>query len=323
MTLTKDIEFNQEYGMLDDKYRGERKNGSLTREYNLADAVEEAVQGGLISSAKSNHSLGGGKEALVFLADLDDQPVCVKTFRPYSATNTKRAGGYHHVTEFDMAMVMAKTEFYNLRVLHYFGVAVPEPIDYSNGLSFSMELVNSEWQDTFEPAPLLRHFNLKAEGLDPLEFLEEVLDLVELMFKKATMVHGDLSEFNILVADDKPVIIDVSQSRLVNVKTFAETPVRIRIDKALSVLERDVDKILEHFWRRYRVTFPKEDVMERLMSDLPSFAKRYYVTDQLNMAKKRLSRTFWMNPDKVGEITSVRQTAKDVRMHRKMQELNF
>ena len=135
-----------------------------------------------------------------------------------------------------MANIMAKTEFNNLRILDYYGINVPKVFEYRIGLIFSMQMIPFTPDSDFEPAPLLKEINL-TKYTDPGSILELILDEVEKMFKEALMVHGDLSEFNILVSqsDDiwKPYIIDVSQSRLYNNKTFTTTPVRIRLDNAL------------------------------------------------------------------------------------------
>jgi len=60
--------------------------------------------------------------------------------------------------------------------------------------------------------------------------------------------------------------------RLYNIKTFTETPIRMRIDRAISILERDVIISLNHFQKKYRVNFALDDVMEKLLKDLSQFA---------------------------------------------------
>ncbi|MHA2362709.1 MAG: RIO1 family regulatory kinase/ATPase domain-containing protein [Candidatus Hodarchaeales archaeon] len=294
-----DIDFNQEYSLLDKKYRGESRSSTKVREYNLADAIHEAQEAQLITSAKGTFSLGGGKEAFVILGENDGEAVCVKTFKPYSATNEKRTKSQFHVTSHEMAAIMAKTEFWNLRIFDYYKVNVPKPLEHNGGLAFSMSLIRDKDQPSYEPAPLLKHVDLENNyGIDPGTFLESILDQIELMFKTATMVHGDLSEFNILVANEKPWIIDVSQSRLYNNKTFADTPVRIRIDSAIRVLERDVKVVLEHFERKYRIGFPYDDVFNKLVDSIPSFAKRYCVLEERKMIKKRMPRYIEVRPGK-------------------------
>jgi len=138
------------------------------------------------------------------------------------------------------------------------------------------------------------------------------------------MVHGDLSEFNILVTNNdepEPYIIDVSQSRLYNNKTFTSTPVRIRIDKAISVLERDVKIVVRHFEQRYRLFMNLEDIFEKFYKDLPDFAKRYTLIDQeSSTVRKRLPREFFIDANEVNSVTTLHRRSKERRIHKKIQD---
>ena len=224
-----------------------------------------------------------------------------------------------------MANIMAKTEFNNLRILDYYGINVPKVFEYRNGLIFSMQMIPFTPDSDFEPAPLLKEINL-TKYTDPGSFLELILDEVEKMFKEALMVHGDLSEFNILVSqsDDiwKPYIIDVSQSRLYNNKTFTTTPVRIRLDNALKVVIRDLDKILNHFETKYKIYFSREDVFSKMFCDLPNFAKERKLLDKENLFQQKPSKTAWMSSNEVNSYTNKRMHGKDKKMQNLFESLN-
>ena len=311
------INFNQEYDQLNKKYREDTKPlGS--QEYSIEIAIADMIKTNLITTKENILTLGAGKEAFVILAEKNSEPVCVKSFRPFSKTNIKRKNAQHHITEFGMSSIMARDEFQNLRILDYFGVNVPSPIEYNNGLSFSMNLISDKESEPFQAAPLLRDVNLKKLGLDPGDILEDILDQVELMWNNCKLVHGDLSEFNIIFSDEKPFIIDVSQSRLYNFKTFTTTPVRIRIDKALDVLERDLVKILEHFQKKYRIYFDKEEIYQNFMKTLPEFAQKFSLLEQRTMVKKRIDRTFFMEPEEVSIHSGSKPRAKQRRFHSKI-----
>ncbi len=58
-----------------------------------------------------------------------------------------------------------------------------------------------------EPAPRLKDVNV-----DWNKFYKEIKDSMIKLYNEGEMVHGDLSEYNILVKNDEPVIIDFSQS---------------------------------------------------------------------------------------------------------------
>ena len=277
--------------------------------------------------ATSNNfiSIGGGKEALVLLAEKRKKIVCIKAFRPYSSSNVKRKKQQHHITNQGMANMMAKTEYRNLRILEYFGIQVPHPIEYKNGLVFSMKMIPYNESDQYQPAPLLKEINL-TNFTDPGDFLEITLDQIEIMFKNALMVHGDLSEYNILVSEVnkelRPYIIDVSQSRLYNNKTFTTSPIRIRLDEAIKVLTRDVTKILNHFESKYRINIAHEDVFTKLFSELPAFAKEKGLLDPENLFQHKPSKTAWMNMNEIDKFTNKKMSARDKKIQRIFKSLN-
>jgi serine/threonine-protein kinase RIO1 len=222
-----------------------------------------------------------------------------------------------------MANMMAKTEFKNLQILQYFNVSVPNPLQYRGGFAFSMDMVPFQSsEENFEPAPILKEINLSKYINDPGSFLEETLDQIEIMFKQALMVHGDLSEYNILVSDEKPVIIDVSQTRLYNNKTFTTTPVRIRLDDALEVVIRDLKMVMNHFETKYKIFYDFDDILAKMFSDLPTFAKERDLISNLDFSQKS-SRTMWMETGEINSFTNVRMTGKDRKMQNLFKSLSY
>jgi RIO kinase 1 len=82
---------------------------------------------------------------------------------------------------------------------------VPRPIKYYENVLI-MEYV---WVgDNFDPAPALR----TSTDYDPQAVYKALREAVKKMVKGARLVHGDLSEYNVLIVKGKPVIIDVSQA---------------------------------------------------------------------------------------------------------------
>jgi serine/threonine-protein kinase RIO1 len=59
------------------------------------------------------------------------------------------------------------------------------------------------------PAPVLKDIKNPKE---PINLMNELLSFIKKLYQKAKLVHGDLSEFNILYHNQKPVIIDISQA---------------------------------------------------------------------------------------------------------------
>jgi RIO kinase 1 len=105
------------------------------------------------------------------------------------------------------------------------GVRVPKPYGYFND-TLIMELVSDTAGD---PAPRLGEVDLSAETAR-----EYHLFLIEQIVRMLCigLIHGDLSEFNVLVGADGPVIIDLPQ--VVNAAGN---------NGALAMLERDVNNI--------------------------------------------------------------------------------
>jgi len=85
------------------------------------------------------------------------------------------------------------------------GVRVPKPFHFIDGVLI-MELVAT---DDGQPAPRLGEMEFTAEEAQQI-FTKLLADVVKMLV--AGVVHGDLSEFNVLVAAEGPVIIDFPQS---------------------------------------------------------------------------------------------------------------
>ncbi|MCP4764570.1 MAG: serine protein kinase RIO, partial [archaeon] len=68
-----------------------------------------------------------------------------------------------------------------------------------------------------------------------LSLFDEILEMMKVLYQKAKLVHGDLSEFNILYHNQQPVIIDISQA------------VSIQHPKAEIYLVRDIKNIFNYF----------------------------------------------------------------------------
>jgi len=85
------------------------------------------------------------------------------------------------------------------------GVRVPKPLGYFDGVLI-MELVADA---DGNPAPRLGEVELSAETAR--EYHDVLIrDVVRML--SLGLIHGDLSEFNVLVAPDGPVIIDLPQA---------------------------------------------------------------------------------------------------------------
>jgi RIO kinase 1 len=109
------------------------------------------------------------------------------------------------------------------------GVRVPTPYGCFDGVLL-MELVTDESGDV---APRLGDVSMTAE--QALEDHAVVMHYVVLMLC-AGIVHGDLSEFNVLVDDYGPVIIDLPQAVDASANNHAE-----------SMLQRDIENMTHYY----------------------------------------------------------------------------
>ncbi|MEM5373072.1 RIO1 family regulatory kinase/ATPase [Paraburkholderia azotifigens] len=111
------------------------------------------------------------------------------------------------------------------------GVRVPRPYICTDGVLL-MELVVNGMADV---APRLNDVDLTEAGALELHALL-LNQVVRMLF--ARVIHGDLWEYNILVAADGPVIIDLPQA----VDAVGN-------NEAASMLKRDVENLAAYFWQ--------------------------------------------------------------------------
>lgn len=120
----------------------------------------------------------------------------------------------------------AQKEFKNLQRAYEVGVAVPEPVAVSNNVLI-MEFIGENGVS----APLLREVELKNPG----RIYHQLLTNVKKLYRKAELVHADLSEYNVMVWKGKPVLFDVSQA------------VTLEHSMAEKFLRRDLEILGQHF----------------------------------------------------------------------------
>jgi RIO kinase 1 len=120
----------------------------------------------------------------------------------------------------------ALKEFKNLQEASEVGVRVPAPLKV-DGNVLLMEFIGKRG----EPAPLLRETPLNH----PAKVYDKIAELVRTLYQRAHLVHGDLSEYNIMILGSQPVIFDFAQA------VITEHPM------AQSFLERDLLRMNGYF----------------------------------------------------------------------------
>jgi RIO kinase 1 len=181
-------------------------------------------------------SISTGKEANVFLGDRGDQSIAIKIYRIRTANFTTMSSyivgdrRFSHIkkSKKDLVFAWTKKEYSNLARAQDAGLPVPEPLVFDRNI-----LVMSFIGEGESPYPQLRH----AELDDPQATYATILEYIDILYKKAELIHADLSEFNILCGD-KPYLIDMGQS------VTRDHP------RALQFLMRDIKNINRFFKNR-------------------------------------------------------------------------
>ena len=203
----------------------------------IEDGVIDAVIGQLMS----------GKEATVYTVRCGNEIRCAKVYKEAMKRSFKKATQYQEgrkVRNTRRARAMEKGSKYGrkqqeetwqnaevdaLYLLANAGVRVPTPYGCFDGVLL-MELVTDESGDV---APRLGDVSMTTE--QALEDHAVVMHYVVLMLC-AGIVHGDLSEFNVLVDDYGPVIIDLPQAVDASANNHAE-----------SMLQRDIENMTHYY----------------------------------------------------------------------------
>jgi RIO kinase 1 len=191
--------------------------------------------------------LMSGKEADVFVVRCGSQIRCAKIYKEPEKRGFKQAVQYQEgrkVRNSRRARAMQKgskfgrkeqeqswqnTEVDALYKLASAGVRVPKPYGCFDGVLL-MELITDS--DGHE-APRLNDVSMSSEQAIE-DHVIVIQDIVKMLC--AGLIHGDLSEFNILVDEDGPVIIDLPQV----IDAAAN-------NSAKMFLQRDVNRVTDYY----------------------------------------------------------------------------
>jgi len=209
--------------------------------------LEELVADGLIDEVVAR--LMSGKEADVYIVRCGSDLRCAKIYKDVDTRSFKQAVKYREgrkVRNTRRARAMEKGTRYGrkeseeswhdhevnaLKKLAAAGVRVPLPYFCLDGVLLMELVTNAEG----EVAPRLADVSLSTEQAlrDHAKVMQGVIRML-----CAGLVHGDLSEFNVLVDAHGPVIIDLPQA----VDAAANAHAR-------DLLERDVNNMTRYYAR--------------------------------------------------------------------------
>lgn len=197
-------------------------------------ALNALVKAGILESL--GKPLGVGKESDVYDAlTQNGERVAVKFHRlgRVSFRQTRRLRGYllnrRHASWLYQSRLAAEREIEALKLVYPCGVSVPRPIAHNRHVVV-MGMIEGDCLFRFTEMP------------NPEEILDEVLENVRKAYVKAGVIHGDLSEFNIVLTPNWNVlIIDWPQF------------VRANHPNANFLLKRDVLNVLNFFKRKFKI----------------------------------------------------------------------
>lgn len=196
-------------------------------------------------------AISTGKEANVFYAKSKEGPKVLKIYRVSNATFktiSKYIVGDPRFRSLgkDRRRILfqwAQKEYANLLKAKAVGTRAPEPFVCRNNV-LVMQYLGTK--DT--PAPMIKDVELEEPGA----VYEDLMLQVRRLYHLADLVHSDMSEYNILMHEDLPYIIDMGQAVL------------RRHPMAREFLERDTKNISTIF-RRKGLNVPQRQVMEDLL----------------------------------------------------------
>ena len=211
----------------------------------IPERLEPLVVDGLIDTVV--RQLMSGKEAMVFVVKSGDEVMCAKVYKEANKRSFRQAVDYtegRKVKNSRQARAMAKGTKYGrqeqeaawqsaevdaLRRLAFAGVRVPKPYNFHEGVLLMELVVGADGN----AAPRLTELVLDP---DTARSYHAILIQQVVRMLCAGIVHGDLSEHNILVDAHGPVIIDLPQA----IDASAN-------NNASRLLERDVANLADYF----------------------------------------------------------------------------
>jgi RIO kinase 1 len=213
----------------------------------IPEALQVLLDDGIIDEVR--RQLKSGKEASVYVVRCGLEVRCAKVYKDMGTRSFQARAQYQEgrkVRGSRQARAMAKSTSYGrkeqesawkntevdaLYQLVAAGVRVPQPFGFFSGVLLMELVMDAEGHS----APRLGEVDLAPE--QAREFHAFLIRQVVRMLCVG-LIHGDLSEFNVLVGPEGPVIIDLPQA----VDAAAN-------NNALAMLQRDVGNITETLGR--------------------------------------------------------------------------
>jgi RIO kinase 1 len=237
----------------------QRKTEQGIFDHNTMRVLGKLFSKGIVS--KLDYLIARGKEADIYLAEVGnseivegEQLIALKFFRVDSTTffNIKdyilgdpRFERQIGRGRYSIIKTWCKKEFGNLSIAIQAGVHAPKPYIYSENI-LGMQFLG----DKENIAPKL----LDTELENPGAILNHIIKDVGRLFSYG-LVHTDLSEYNILMHNGLPYMIDFGQA------------ISIKHPRAQEFLKRDLANLLKFFRKRYKIEKSIEECYNKVVSN--------------------------------------------------------
>ena len=254
-TISKKLE-----SRLDDKLRSKQKRSPLEDGFKKGKVVNEVLDKPTVMTlykmitdhviAYVNGSVSAGKESVLFWGvDENDDNVALKIYLVSTANFKKREPyilgdpRFSHLKKGtkNLVYLWAKKEHRNLTQCYQAGIPVPRPLYVTNNV-LAMEFIGNGGT----PAKLLLNSEVEENDYD------QAISILKDLYKKAKLVHGDFSEYNIFKTENGLVVFDLGSG------------VDLRHPNAQEFLKRDINNIGRFFNKR---GIPVED-SEKIFEDI-------------------------------------------------------
>lgn len=214
-------------------------------------ALRSLVERGVLEAL--GERLGVGKESDVYYGLAPGGERVVVKFHRVGRTSFQRVARVRHYAArlhadwFMLAKLAGQREYRALEDLFRAGALVPRP------LSYSRHVVVTEYIEGIE-------LYAYRSPVDPEAILVKILETLRRAYLDVGIVHGDLSEYNVLVSmvgeEETPYIIDWPQ--------YVERD----FPEAERLLARDVEYIARFFAKRYDVEVSLEKALKYVKGEV-------------------------------------------------------
>ena len=201
-----------------------------------------------------NGSVSAGKESVVFWAkDPDENDIALKIYLVTTSNFKKRSQYVTGDPRFtsvkkgtkNIVYLWAKKEFQNISKCYDCGIPVVKPRHVSKNIL----IMDFEGKDGKPENTLLE------SEIDENDYRQSI-SLITDLYKKAKLVHGDFSEYNIFKTDNRLVVFDLGSA------------VDLRHPNSKEFLKRDINNITRFFKKRGMVVKNSDDVFAEIVNEL-------------------------------------------------------